>query len=91
MQELSGVERQAIKNAFDNPDFSSAFRKFCGNRQERFTRKCRDEENQIPETLDAEMKKRATVAQCAAIAKAYGQVESELRKVAMQSAEEDTE
>lgn len=82
-QELNAVEREALKNALDNPDFAAGFKKFCFNRQERFTNRCRNEENQIPETLDAEMKKRTTVAQCAAIAKAYGQIETELRKAAM--------
>lgn len=91
MQTLSASEISALRNALDNPDFSAAFIKFCSNKKEKFTNKCRDQENQIPETLDADMRKRATVAQLAAFAKTYGQIESELRKVAMQSIDSDSE
>ena len=82
MQQLSEVEKQALKTALQSPEFCSAFRKTCENQSEFYTRKVLSEQNRIPENVDQDVKRRAVQAMFGGMAKAYGAILSELEKAA---------
>lgn len=75
---LDLIEDDALLQLVNDPVYSSALKKFFARHEQYFKDKVTSTENQVPETLDQEMKKRTMVAQYAAQARMWGTCFAEL-------------
>lgn len=75
---LDLIEDDALAQLVHDPVYASALKKFFARHEIYFQDRVVSTENQVPETLDQEMKKRTMVAQMAAQAKMWGTAFSEL-------------
>lgn len=75
---LDLIEDDALAQLVHDPVYASALKKFFLRHELYFQDRVTNTENQVPETLDQEMKKRTLVAQMAAQAKMWGTVFAEM-------------
>lgn len=75
---LDLIEDDALLQLVQDPVYASALKKFFLRHELYFQDRVVSAENQIPETIDQEMKKRTTVAQLAAQAKMWATAWAEL-------------
>jgi hypothetical protein len=75
---LDLIENDALLQLVHDPVYASALKKFFARHEQYFKDKVTSTENQVPETLDQEMKKRTQVAQFAAQARMWATAWAEL-------------
>lgn len=75
---LDLIEDDALAQLVHDPVYASALKKFFLRHELYFQDRVVSTENQVPETLDQEMKKRTQVAQLAAQAKMWGTAFAEM-------------
>lgn len=69
----------ALESIVQDRDLSDGLSGWLKLQEQRYTEMCRNQQNVVPESLGAQAKKEALVAQYAAMAKAYGTVFAELK------------
>ena len=75
---LDLIENDALLQLVNDPVYASALKKFFLRHEQYFKDKVTSTENQVPETLDQEMKKRTMVAQFAAKARMWATAFAEM-------------